>query len=418
MKENRLFNRNFTLLFQGQLVSSIGSSAYMLALTFWLKHATGSATIMGLFAMTALLPGVLLGPLGGTLADHYSRKKIIVYGDFVNGSLIISIACLMIYYPTKVDLIVTLLFVEAAVNGVVMAIFRPAVMAIIPDLVPAKRLIVANGLMQNSFAITMVIGQSLGGVLFRILGAPLLMLLDGISYILSAFSESFIQEPERTVEHDAGWRETLQKFKIDTLDGFRFLKTMPGMPALLLMSAIMGFFMAPLGVLLPFFVEDTLGSTADWFGFMMAGLALGVMLGGILAGTFSIKAELKGKIVISGSILVSILYAGFGYSETALIGVLVMFCLGLIEGGVGVLITSAVQLGTPPNMRGRVFGLMTTLSVALAPVSMGLAGVVVDLLDKNIPLIFAISGCCVLLSVPVFFLSKGFHQLLAVEAMP
>ena len=72
MTPTRLLNRNFILLFQGQLISQIGSSIYMIALIFWLKHATESATLVGLLSMTATLPGVLLGPFGGTVG-----KKLI-----------------------------------------------------------------------------------------------------------------------------------------------------------------------------------------------------------------------------------------------------------------------------------------------------------------------------------------------------
>jgi len=81
MMPARLLNKNFVLLFQGQLVSQIGSSIYMIALIFWLKHATESATLIGLLSMTATLPGVLLGPFGGTVADLFSRKMLIVVGD-------------------------------------------------------------------------------------------------------------------------------------------------------------------------------------------------------------------------------------------------------------------------------------------------------------------------------------------------
>ncbi|MDD5312849.1 MAG: MFS transporter, partial [Dehalococcoidia bacterium] len=84
-KPRRLWNRDFLLLWQGQLVSQVGQRAFGLAMIFYIKEATGSASLMGLMMMLSTLPGVLLGPMGGTFADNFSRKRIIVYGDLING---------------------------------------------------------------------------------------------------------------------------------------------------------------------------------------------------------------------------------------------------------------------------------------------------------------------------------------------
>ncbi len=415
MKPTRLFNRNFTLLFQGQLLSNIGSAAYSLALLFWLKQATGSATIMGLFAMFSLLPALVLGPLGGTFADHFSRKKIIIYGDLVNGVMITSVGCLMWFFPEQVDLTVSMLFVSSVLNGIVMSVFRPAVGAMLPDLVPPHRLMLANGLLQNSAMITMAVGQFLGGVLFRVLGAPVLLLANGIGYLLSALSECFIEAPPRRVEPDTPWRELMQKFKNDTLDGFRFVQRLPGLKSLILLMALMTFFMGPMGVLLPFYVEDILGASVDWFGFMMAGLALGALLGGLVASTLPLKPERRGAVVILCFVMVSFIYGSLAYIEVPALACLMLAIMGLAEGGMGVYITAAIQLNTPSSIRGRVLGVMGTLTMAMAPVSLGITGVAIDLVDKNIGYIFLFCGAGMLLVSPFFVMGQAFHRVLAVE---
>jgi len=62
----RLLNKNFFLLWQGQFVSQLGNQAHAIAMMYWLKRATESASVMGLIMMVTMLPGVLLGPFGGT----------------------------------------------------------------------------------------------------------------------------------------------------------------------------------------------------------------------------------------------------------------------------------------------------------------------------------------------------------------
>ena len=80
-----LLNRDFLLLWQGQTISGIGVSLYQIAMLYWLLENTGSATTMGLVAMFSALPGVLLGPFGGAIADRFSRRKLIVFGDLILG---------------------------------------------------------------------------------------------------------------------------------------------------------------------------------------------------------------------------------------------------------------------------------------------------------------------------------------------
>ncbi|MCP4228088.1 MAG: MFS transporter, partial [Actinomycetia bacterium] len=81
----RLFNRDFVLLWQGQLVSRMGRQALTIAMMFWTMEATGSASLMGAMMMAGTLPGVVLGPLAGTLADRVSRKWILVFCDAGSG---------------------------------------------------------------------------------------------------------------------------------------------------------------------------------------------------------------------------------------------------------------------------------------------------------------------------------------------
>ena len=82
------------------------------------------------------------------------------------------------------------------------------------------------------------------------------------------------------------------------------------------------------------------------------------------------------------------------------------------------MIISMMQKSTPSEIRGRVFGLLMTLSAGLGPISMGLAGVVADYLDRNIPLIYAIMGVCVMLVVPFLLASRNFNSLMAFEPDP
>jgi MFS family permease len=141
-----LFNRNFVLLWQGQLVSQVGSQAFLVAMMFWTMEATGSASLMGLLMMVSALPGVLLGPVAGTFVDRHSRLRIIIASDVLRGAAVLALAGTLWLSAEATAPVVAVLFVVAVFNGVVGAVFNPNVAAAIPDLVPPGRIASANSL--------------------------------------------------------------------------------------------------------------------------------------------------------------------------------------------------------------------------------------------------------------------------------
>ena len=133
----RGMNRNFLLLWQGQVVSQIGTQLFLVIVVLSLKQITNSPTLVGLFMMAYTIPAVLLGPLGGALADRYSRRMVLVAGDLIRGLILIGIALALWRSPHSVHIIVVSFFIYSVVDGTVGAIWLPASMSVLPDLVPA-----------------------------------------------------------------------------------------------------------------------------------------------------------------------------------------------------------------------------------------------------------------------------------------
>ncbi len=414
-KPVRLFNRNFFLLWQGQFVSQIGSQAYAIAMMLWVKHETGSASLMGLLMMVSMIPFVILGPFAGTFADHFSRRKIIIFSDVLSGVPVLFLAFMMFYRPSASELLIVCLFLVNVTLGIIRSFFGPAISASIPDIVPRERVSAANSLNQSSVQISQFIGQGIGGYLFVLLGAPVLFLIDGITYLFSAFSESFIKIPQKIPEKRGGWQDKFRKFKSDTMEGFRYVWGHAGIRALFFASAFINFFAIPIVVLLPFYVEDHLHATSDWYGYILAAFGLGTLIGYGVAGGIKLSSLIRSKAIISALILVSFCLPVLSVLREPMLALVLMMIIGALSGFFNINIYTLLQIAIPSEMRGRVFGLLITLTAGLTPISMGLSGIIADLVNQNIPLIYAVSGMITLSLTIITSFSKNFRVFLQSE---
>lgn len=413
----KLFNKNFVLLWQGQLVSQIGSMAYAVALMFWLKEATGSATLVGLVMMVSAIPGVLLGPFAGAYADRHSRRNIIVVTDLLRGIVICALAACVFWRPDDTSTITALLFIASAVNASLGAFFNPAVGAAIPDIVPTERLASANSLNQFSMQVAQFVGQGTGGVLFRVLGAPIMFLANGLSYIFSAISEMFITIPQEIPERQKGLAAIVRGFRDDLKEGFIYVWQTVGLRILFLAAAVINFFFVPVGVLMPFFVEDHLHSTPDWYGFIMAGMGAGAMVGFLMAGTLKLTGSRRSVTMIVALSGLSIMLGIIAPMSSPVPVVAALFVSGVCAGFFNIGVMTILQLTTPSRIRGRVFGLLGTMAMGLSPIAMGLAGVVADVLDQNIPLLFMCIGGMTLCLTILLSSRRSFREYLAFEPL-
>lgn len=409
-EKTKLFNRDFLILLQAQTVSRLGIQVYAVAMQLWIKQATGSASLMGILGMVANLPGVLLGPFGGAIADRYPRRKILYLSDFIRGILLLILTAVVFLRPQAYTLIITLLFGVAIISASLSTVFGPALTAAIPDLVPAKSVAPANAFNQLSAQISVFLGQGLGGILFRVLGAPVLFLVNGLAALYASLTEFQITIPQVLPVKAPDWQTQVALFKADLLTGLRYIWTRGGLREAMIVSAFLSFFSAPIITLLPFFVEDILKVPSDWYGYILASLSVGALVGLLISG-LRFPERTRGNLIMVLIFLNAVGYFFVGLVKLPVLALLLASLIGITEGFVSLSITIIVQMITPGEMRGRVFGLLGTLSSALAPIAMGFSGVVADLLNKNIPLIYCFCGAMMFALATWVISRKDFRRL-------
>jgi DHA3 family macrolide efflux protein-like MFS transporter len=387
----RLLNRDFLLLWQGQFVSMLGSQAFSVAMIFWIKRQTDSASLLGLGMLSQWVPAILLGPFGGTMADRMSRRTILILADVVRGTAAIALAALVLLEPGRSGTILVGLLVLSAIMGVGDAFFRPAISAAIPDLVPEEDLTRANSANRLALDVSTFVGQGLGGVLFRVIGPGILFLVDGVTYIFSAAAESLVRLPPPPPPSPKTWREAGADFWRELKLGLRYVAGRKGLRYLLFLSPLDSFFIITIVVLLPFFVEDFLRVKPDWYGFLVAAFGAGSFLGSITAGATNITGRRRMWAYLICAAGIGPAAVAFGFVRSPWTAMALLFAAGLMAGFNTIHSLSLAQLTTPPEMRGRVLGLFETLGLSTMPLAAGTAGVVADLLHRNIPLVYF--GC-------------------------
>lgn len=402
----KLWNRDFLLLWLGQLTSLLGSQVFTIAILVWLKHATGSATLIGLLGMAGSIPALLAGPFSGALADRWPRKILIVSSDLIQGGTRLALAAAVVYAGGASDAVIALLFGVVVVSSLTTSVAEPATMAVLPELVPPEQLGRANSANLALFRIASLGGPGVGGIAFRLLGAPFLFLIDGVSFLLSGIAKSLVRMP--SISGDRG----LSGIGGEIMEGLRFVWQRHGLRTMFLSVAVMNFLITPIVILLPFYIEDTLALRVDWYGYLLAGLGAGSLAGYALVSARPDTPQIRSRLMIAalvgtgvGILLLGIVQQRFG-------ALAVFSFTGVASGVFNVSARTLLQVAVPSNMRGRVFGTMGTLTRSLSPLSMGIAGVAADLTGQNVPLIYTVCGVLLLGTVTVVALNPTFQQFL------
>lgn len=152
-----LWNRNFLLLWQGQLVSSLGDNFYAIALGFWVLEKTGSTGLMAV----STLPRALISPFAGVWVDRTERRSLLIAMDVIRGLALAGIGLAAFAGHLEVWMV----FAAGIVRSICGSFFGPAVSSAIPDIVPPEQIVQANSAFSLAYNGSSIIGTAGGGFL-------------------------------------------------------------------------------------------------------------------------------------------------------------------------------------------------------------------------------------------------------------
>ena len=360
------------LLIAGNTVSSLGNAVYLIAVTLLLYDITGSAALLGLFQFLALAPGFLLSPVTGALIDRLSRRSVIILADLGRGVLMLVAGLALLIPALRTP---WLILPVSLLAGVGHAFFVPAAQALVPSLVEPARLQAANGSRAAATQLANLSGNAIGGALYALLGAPLLFVGNGVSFLLSAWQESLIPRdsvPAAQTDADRGGLFAAAREGLTLLRGDASLRLVIGSQAGL-------FVISPVLLLsVPFVVIDQLG---------LAEAVVGLVFAAALAGGIAVFVGLR---KLPPATLTALPLPEAGYLAMALAFALlarsaaapILFAVSLTSGAAAALVylygVTWIQHRSPARFHGRLFAIFEAASAAVAPLSYVLAGVMLD----------------------------------------
>ncbi|MGB7116095.1 MAG: MFS transporter [Anaerolineales bacterium] len=369
-------NRNFTLMWSGQFVDTMGSALTSLAASILIFRLTGSAASVGLMLIATAAPSLLVGLVAGVFVDRYDRKMIMIAANVIRAVLVFLI-------PLLVPVNIVWLYVIVALSSAVGQFFDPAHESVLPELADEEELAAANSLMAISSFGSTAIGFAASGLIASAANINWAFYFDALSFFFGAVCIFLVKIKPMPKIETGSVRLVFQNIQA----GMRHLFGTPILRSLFYVSVpVLISFGLSNSLLLPF-ATRALGATEFEYGIQEGMTSLGFVAGSLLmAGIFNRMHE-GPWIAIS---FLGMGAAGIAYSMThsITVAIIILTFSGFMNAPSAIGRRLVMQRNTPREMRGRVNSAFFVARDVLFLVGMGAAGLA-DLIDVRIMYLIA-----------------------------
>jgi len=355
--------RNFQIFASGQLVSLIGTWMQNVAEAWLVYRLTGSSVLLGAVGFCSQIPVFLISPIGGIVADRYSRHRVVIATQTASMLLAFTLSILTLTHKVQIWHVFTL----AALLGVVNAFDIPARQSFIVDMVSRSDLMNAIALNSSMFNASRVVGPAIAGILVASIGEGWCFFSNAVSYIAVITGLLMMRVPPHLPAPRTGSPAA------NIAEGFRFVIQNPPVYVLMLLLGVVSLTGMPYAVLMPIFADRILHGGATALGSLMGASGVGALCGALLLAS---RRDLKGL-----GTWVAVAAAGFGvglvafsFSRFFWLSAAILIPIGfsmMIEMGSS---NTLIQSMVPDALRGRVMSVYSMMFMGMAPIGSLLAG--------------------------------------------
>lgn len=422
--------RDFRLLWGSETVSVTGDQFHAVALSWLVISLTGSGLALGTVLIAVAVPRALLLLPMGVLADRRSPRQLMLASHVARAVIVAAITALVVSNHASIPALAAL----GVVFGAADAVFVPSMQAFVPRIVGPDRLPSANALLQGTLQLTSIVGPPLAGVVVAAAGTGIAFGIDAASFAIAAglllltagasARAVTARAPQTAAQQAAGAAEPIvppapvapaaplpaveppaESFFASLRAGLRYVVADRAIATVMLVSLVLNFALTgPAAVGIPWLAELRYHAGAAGLGVLVAGWAIGGLFGTLAAG--NVRLDRPGGIVLVGLAVAGITVAAAGVAPTLPVATAAFAVGGLAVGFTNIVVISWLQARVEAAMLGRVMSLVMLMGFGVSPLSMAVAGVLIDL---NATATFVAAGLLIVATV-VGSLALGMNE--------
>jgi predicted MFS family arabinose efflux permease len=364
-------NRGFVNLWVGQIISQLADKIFFVLLIALVVDYQPPRMLENFSRASVMiantLPAVFFGTAAGIFVDRWSKRQIMTFSNLGRGLMVLII-------PLLPKLLIFLLVI-AFLESILTQFFAPAEQAAIPALVERQNLMPANALFTSTMLGSLVIGFAVGEPLLTWAktwgGSYGGEILVGGLYLTAALLLSLLPIHEQKIEGEVRLHPLS-----DLKQGLKFLKKNRVLSSALMQLTILYCVFAALSVLAIGLAAE-IGLKPTQFGFLLAAAGVGLILGAAILGQWGERLHHQ-PLPLVGFISMGLVLMVFSFVNYLWLGLLLSFLLGVGAAFVGVPMQTLIQVQTPPDMRGKVFGVQNNVVNIALSLPLAIAGLLAD----------------------------------------
>ncbi|MGW6192694.1 MFS transporter [Bacillus cereus] len=379
----KIATRNIILMMIGKMTSLLGAGIYTFAMGLYVLKTTGSGMGFATTLICGSIPRMICGPIAGAVADRVNRKWLVIGTDLLSSlTMLIMFILATIFGPSLL-----FIYVSAALLSICASFYSVSLTSSIPNLVDEERIQKASALNQTASSLSNILAPIIGGVVFGFFSIKTFFLLNSITFFLAVIVQLFIVFDLYKKE----LAESKEHFLTSIKEGFSYVKRQHEIYGLMKIAVGVNFFASALFVSLPYIIVQNLHLPSKQLGVVEGMLAVGMLIGAIV---LSVRKEVNNPF---RSVYIGLfLFAGLSLCTVFPLLVtipkvvsFIYYIAFMILTGISMMVVNIpmqvhIQKTTDPSYLGRVFGLLETISTAIAPLGMMVYGLLLDMLPTSI----------------------------------
>ncbi|HLK19314.1 MAG TPA: MFS transporter [Bryobacteraceae bacterium] len=359
--------RNFRLLWGGLAISAVGTWMAIVAQSLLVLDLThGSAVYLGAISLVQAVAFLLFAPLGGSLADHFDKRRLLAVTQTLMMLLTIVLGVLTATGAIRFWMIPPIVFASASA----LSFDQPARNALVASLVPKDVMLNAISLQSAVFNGASLLGPALAGLTLSRFGYSANFFLNAASFF-AVLGALYFLNPKEVAAIPRPQGGLLRA----VAEALHFIRRDAVLPSVIsAYSALM--FLGPSVILMvPLFTRQVVHGGPTELGLLFSAIGAGTVTGALSVASLG-DPQHKDRLALGAMFLWTLALAAFGWSASLWIAVPALFFLGVLQNAAGATTMTLLQARVPPEMRGRAMSLNTLLMMCVRPLGDFPAGAV------------------------------------------